>query len=173
MAGRSLEAAFPHVPHEPGEVVLELEDVSGPRLPRGAGLRLRKGEILGIAGLVGAGRTELLRALFGLDPVRHGRVRVAAAWDRGRPPWERLTQGVGLLSENRKEEGLARPLSISDNLTLSRPIARFGVISRQATIAPRPPWRSNWVFAIVTDGNRSASCPGQSAEGRIGPAAAS
>jgi ribose transport system ATP-binding protein len=132
MAGRSLEAAFPHVPHTPGGVVLELEDLSGPRLPHEARLALRKGEILGIAGLVGAGRTELVRTLFGLDPVRHGRVRVAAAWDRGRPPWERLDQGVGLLSENRKEEGLALALSISDNVTLSRPIARLGIISRAA-----------------------------------------
>ncbi len=123
---------FRTCPTSLGEVVLELEDVSGARLPRDARLVLRKGEILGIAGLVGAGRTELLRALFGLDPVRHGRVRVAAAWDRGRPPWERLNQGVGLLSENRKEEGLALGLSISDNLTLSRPIARFGIISRSA-----------------------------------------
>jgi ribose transport system ATP-binding protein len=132
MAGRSLDAAFPHVPHEPGEVVLEIEDLAGPRLPRRAGLALRRGEIFGIAGLVGAGRTEFLRALFGLDAVRSGRVRIGGVWDSGRAPWERLEQGVGLLSENRKEEGLALGLSISDNLTLSRPVATLGVISRAA-----------------------------------------
>jgi ribose transport system ATP-binding protein len=132
MAGRSLDAAFPHVPHEPGEVVLEIEALSGERLPREAGLALRRGEIFGIAGLVGAGRTEFLRALFGLDAVRAGRVRVGTAWDQGRAPWERLDQGIGLLSENRKEEGLALGLSIADNLTLSRPVARLGVISRAA-----------------------------------------
>jgi ribose transport system ATP-binding protein len=74
----------------------------------------------------------LLRALFGLDPVRAGRIRVGAEWDRGRPPWARLRQGLGLLAEDRKEEGLAVGLSIRDNLTLSRPIARFGIISRLA-----------------------------------------
>jgi len=132
MAGRSLESAFPRVPHEPGEPILELDEFSGARLPIGARLSIRRGEILGIAGLVGAGRTELVRALFGLDVVRHGRVKVGAAVDAGRPPWERLRQGVGLLSENRKEEGLALGMSISDNLTLSRPVARFGVISRSA-----------------------------------------
>ncbi len=132
MAGRPLEAAYPHVPHETGDVVLEVEELAGPRLPRRASLSLRRGEILGIAGLVGAGRTEFLRSLFGLDAVRSGRVRIGTPWDHGRPPWERLDQGVGLLSENRKEEGLALGLSISDNLTLSRPVARFGVISRSA-----------------------------------------
>ena len=132
MAGRSLDAAFPHVPHEPGDVVLEVEDLAGPRLPRRASLTLRRGEILGMAGLVGAGRTEFLRALFGLDAVRAGRVRVGTPWDQGRTPWERLDQGVGMLSENRKEEGLALGMSISDNVTLSKPVARFGVISRAA-----------------------------------------
>jgi ribose transport system ATP-binding protein len=132
MAGRTLDAAFPHVPHEPGEVALEIENLSGPRLPRSARLSVRRGEILGIAGLVGAGRTELLRSVFGLDAVRAGRVRVGGHWDTGRMPWDRLNQGIGMLSENRKEEGLALPLSISDNLTLSKPVARFGIVSRTA-----------------------------------------
>ena len=132
MAGRSLEQAFPHVPHEAGEPILELDALCGERLPREACLQLRRGEILGVAGLVGAGRTEMLRAIFGLDAVRSGRVRVGAHWDAGQPPRDRLNQGIGLLSENRKEEGLALGLSIADNLTLSRPIARLGVVSRVA-----------------------------------------
>jgi ribose transport system ATP-binding protein len=74
----------------------------------------------------------MLRALFGLDAVRSGRVRVGAVWDHGCPPWERLRQGIGLLAEDRKEEGLALALSISDNLTLSRPVATCGIISRMA-----------------------------------------
>jgi ribose transport system ATP-binding protein len=132
MAGRSIAETYPRLPHEQGEAVLELEDLCGARLPNRARLTLHRGEILGIAGLVGAGRTELLRALFGLDPVRSGRVRIGTAWDHGRPPWDRLQQGVGLLAEDRKEEGLALGLSIGDNMTLSHPIATFGVISRMA-----------------------------------------
>ncbi|MCC7010136.1 MAG: sugar ABC transporter ATP-binding protein [Acidobacteria bacterium] len=132
MAGRSLESAFPHVPHTPGEVVLELDGLSGARLPDRASLTLRHGEILGLAGLVGAGRTELLRALFGLDPIRAGRVTIGGDVDAGRDPADRLAQGVGLLSEDRTGEGLALNMSIADNLTLSKPTARFGVISRTA-----------------------------------------
>ena len=130
MAGRALAAAFPQVPHEAGEVILELEALSGARLPDRASLSLRRGEILGVAGLVGAGRTELVRAVFGLDTVKSGRVRVGEAWDTGRSPEERLAAGVGLLSEDRAGEGLAFGLSIAENLTLSRPPASFGVISR-------------------------------------------
>jgi ribose transport system ATP-binding protein len=110
--------------------VLEIDALSGARLPRAASLALRRGEILGIAGLVGAGRTELLRAIFGLDPVREGRVRVSGTSDAGASPRDRWRQGVGLLSEDRAREGLALGLSIADNLTLSRPAARLGIVSR-------------------------------------------
>ena len=135
MAGRRVAETYPSVPHDTGEAVLELDGLCGARLPDRARLTLCRGEILGIAGLVGAGRTELLRAVFGLDPVRSGRVRIVAEWDNGARPWTRLAQGVGLLSEDRKEEGLALGLSIADNVTLSSPPARFGVVSRAAQIA--------------------------------------
>jgi ribose transport system ATP-binding protein len=116
MVGRSLTDQFPRVPHVLGEVVLELDDLFGEKLPRGVSLALRRGEILGIAGIVGAGRTELLRAVYGLDPVRRGRVVV------------KTFQGLGLLSEDRKGEGLALIQSVADNLTYSRlePYSRFG-----------------------------------------------
>jgi ribose transport system ATP-binding protein len=129
MAGRRVDETYPKVAHERGEPILELDELTGVRTPEPARLLLHRGEILGIAGLVGAGRTELLRAVFGLDAVRGGRVRVATVWDRGAPPWVRLSQGVGLLSEDRKEEGLALGLSVADNIALSSPPARFGFIS--------------------------------------------
>jgi ribose transport system ATP-binding protein len=121
MVGRRLDDQFPHVPHTQGEPLLELRDVAGLRLPTGASLTLHRGEILGLAGVVGAGRTELLRAVFGLDPVRSGRILVRSVegpvWA---PPRRRIAQGLGMLSEDRKGEGLALPLSIADNLTWSR-----------------------------------------------------
>jgi ribose transport system ATP-binding protein len=75
--------------------------------------------VLGIAGLVGAGRTEMVRAVFGLDPIRSGSVRVGI-YQGPASPAERLRQGVGLLSEDRAGEGLATSLSVADNLTLSK-----------------------------------------------------
>jgi ribose transport system ATP-binding protein len=127
MAGRSVDELFPQVPHQVGPPLLEIDQLSGRRLPKHVSLTLHRGEILGISGLVGAGRTELLRCLLGLDPVRSGSVRLA-----GRPLGgalrQRLRAGLGLVSEDRKNEGLAQGLSLADNLTLSRlePYSRLG-----------------------------------------------
>ena len=73
------------MPHTPGEPILTLDTLSGLKIPRECRFELRRGEILGIAGLVGAGRTELLRCIFGLDPVRTGAVRVAGYLPRATP----------------------------------------------------------------------------------------
>lgn len=118
MVGRDLGEIFPRVPHEPGDPVLRIQSVTADhRFPIRANLEVRRGEILGIAGLVGAGRTELLRAIFGLDPVRSGQVLVKGMTITHATPGERIRCGLGLLSENRKEEGLALNLSIEDNMT--------------------------------------------------------
>ena len=119
MVGRAVTELYPRSPRTPGAAVLELSQVAGRRLPESASLVLHRGEVLGIAGLVGAGRTELVRAVFGLDPVRRGTVRVAAETGAAAPA-RRWAQGVGMVSEDRKAEGLAVNLSIADNLTLSR-----------------------------------------------------
>jgi len=115
MVGRRVEDLFPRSPRVPGDVVLEVEGLG----PGGISFALRRGEVLGIAGLMGAGRTRLLRTIFGLEPVRSGRVRVGA-YSGPATPHERWAQGAGLLSEDRKEEGLALGLPIADNLALSR-----------------------------------------------------
>jgi ABC-type sugar transport system ATPase subunit len=130
MVGRRLTEQFPRVVHSLGQPVLQLDGLKGEKEPRGVSLTLRKGEILGIAGIVGAGRTELLRAVFGLDPVRSGRVIVLTHDGRkpGSSPHCRIEQGLGFLSEDRKHEGLALIQSIADNLTYSRlrPYSRCG-----------------------------------------------
>ncbi len=134
MVGRGLTEQFPRVTQDVGGPLLELRDVAGEVLPRGVSLTLRRGEILGLAGIVGAGRTELLRAVFGLDPVRRGEVIVATNRNQASPrsrasgPRRRIEQGVGLLSEDRKTEGLALAQSVADNLTYSRlgSYGRFG-----------------------------------------------
>jgi ribose transport system ATP-binding protein len=115
MIGRPLGELYPHTPRSPGEALLELTDV----VPGHATFTLRRGEIVGIAGLLGAGRTRLLRTIFGLEPVRAGRVRVGHFGGPATPA-ARWRQGVGFVSEDRGEEGLAADLSVADNLTMSR-----------------------------------------------------
>jgi ribose transport system ATP-binding protein len=129
MAGRTIERSQKR-DHAPGEVLLSLRDLGGERLPERASLELRRGEVVGLAGLVGSGRTELVRAVFGLDPVRRGDVRVRA--ERGpRSPARRWAEGVGLVSEDRKGEGLLLNLSISQNVTLAAVgrLKRHGILS--------------------------------------------
>src|SRR5204863_5802442 len=103
--------------------------------------QVRAGEIFGLAGLIGAGRTDLLRTIFGLDQLDAGEVLVFGAGDRGASPSRRWREGVGFLSENRKEEGLMLTQSIADNITLTKQQAfgRFGWINgrRQRTAAQR------------------------------------
>jgi ribose transport system ATP-binding protein len=133
MAGRHLDALYPRTARAEGDAVLEIAGLVGVDKPQEASLTLHRGEVLGIAGLVGAGRTELLRAIFGLDPVRRGTVRVKTYVGPASPS-HRLAQGVGLLSEDRKGEGLAGALSIADNLTLSDlPRVVTGAWQRAAT----------------------------------------
>jgi ribose transport system ATP-binding protein len=138
MAGREVTELFPRSQRTPGDTVLELSEVAGQKLPLSASLSLRRGQVLGIAGLLGSGRTELLRAIFGLDPLKRGTLSVKAL--RGpASPARRLAQGVGLLSEDRKREGLAEALTIGDNITLSEldSLGRWGLVSpqRRATVA--------------------------------------
>lgn len=127
MVGRSVEDLFPSVPHQPGEPLVQIKALSGRQTPTDVDLVVHRGEILGLAGLVGAGRTELLRAVLALDPVRSGQVLVS---DRAAPatPRARLRAGFGLVSEDRKGEGLAQDMNLADNLTLSRlsPYGRWG-----------------------------------------------
>ena len=119
MVGREVEDLYPRSRRARGEAILEIRDLAGPRKPQSASLTLHRGEVLGIAGLVGAGRTEMMRTIFGLDPVRRGTIRIGT-YVGPASPLRRWRQGVGLLSEDRKEEGLAVALSVSDNVTLSR-----------------------------------------------------
>ena len=117
MVGRDLDELFPRVSHEPGEPILELVNVRPKGRTRPATLSVRRGEILGLAGLVGAGRTRLVRAIFGLQSVVAGTIRVAQISGGYATPRRRIAQGVGFLSEDRKGEGLALGLSIEDNMT--------------------------------------------------------
>jgi ribose transport system ATP-binding protein len=141
MVGRRVDELFPTVPHAPGDVILRLDGLEGRSAPVDVSLELRRGEILGLAGLVGSGRTELLRCLLALDPVRQGTVRVMGRLPRATPRG-RILAGLGLVSEDRKNEGLAQRETIADNVTYSRlaPYSRFGWLSLRRRRAAVTEW---------------------------------
>ncbi len=119
MIGRRVDQLYPRSERTAGEAVLEVSNLVGDPKPEHASFTLHRGEVFGIAGLMGAGRTELLRTLMGLAPIREGQVRLGA-YVGPASPTRRWLDGMGLLSENRKDEGLAVSMSVADNLTLSR-----------------------------------------------------
>lgn len=133
MVGREVREIYPRSERAPGEVLLRVEHLAGATMPRDVTFEVRAGEIFGVAGLIGAGRTETLRALFGLDPMAAGSVEIDGQPSANRSSHARLDEGVGLVSENRKEEGLLLNRSIADNLTMTRygPLLRAGLISRR------------------------------------------
>jgi ribose transport system ATP-binding protein len=124
MVGGEVRELYPRSPRTPGEAVLHLKDLAGVVKPASASLTLHRGEVLGLAGLLGAGRTELLRAVFGLDAIRRGEIKLGTYIGPASPA-RRWRQGMGMVSEDRKAEGLALSLSISDNITMSR-LSGFG-----------------------------------------------
>jgi ribose transport system ATP-binding protein len=122
MVGRTVETLFPPRERTPSpDVALDVRGLARPPVVQDASFALHRGEILGIFGLMGSGRTEMVRALFGLDPAHGGSVRLGGREEPARSdPATRLAGGLGYLSEDRKGEGLAVPLSVADNVTLTR-----------------------------------------------------
>ncbi|MCG6920685.1 MAG: sugar ABC transporter ATP-binding protein [Acidobacteria bacterium] len=133
MVGRSVDTRFPdRASPTAGEAEIEVRGLVSSPAVREASFTLHRGEVLGVFGLMGSGRTEMLRALFGLDEADAGTVRRGKREGPARStPARRLAEGLGYLSEDRKGEGLALPLSVADNVTLTRfssASSRLGVI---------------------------------------------
>ena len=122
MVGRAQQTLFPLRSNQPGETILDVQNLASPPLLKNASFTLRRGEILGIAGLMGSGRTPLLRAIFGLDHITNGAISVnKRALRRGQTtPAMRLIEGFGYLSEDRKGDGLTLNQSLADNVTVTR-----------------------------------------------------
>jgi ABC-type sugar transport system ATPase subunit len=135
MIGRRLDEYFPaHVQAKPGEELLRVEGLSSPPAFSGVSFTLQAGEVLGVAGLVGAGRSEVAQALFGLDPHATGTVRVAGREVRIGSPREAMQAGVGLVPEDRKRQGLVLSMTAAANTTLAtlRSLARLSFIWHRA-----------------------------------------
>jgi len=162
MVGQKFTERFPHVPHEKGAVAVSLKELKGVRMASAVSLSVAKGEILGIAGLVGSGRTEMLRTMFGLDSLESGGMVVSGAATAKAAPWTRIKQGFGLLSEDRQGEGLALPMSLADNVTLSAyaPYRRHGLLS----LARQQKAAADWIARL----NIKARGPLQKVQGLSG-----
>lgn len=129
MVGRTIFQEAPHIPNsEKQPVVLEVKNLNNGRFVRDVSFKLRKGEILGFAGLVGAGRTEVLRTIFGADRLISGEVFINGKLVKITKPQDAVQHGLGYLSEDRKQLALALGLDIESNTVMGvfRKFARFG-----------------------------------------------
>jgi ABC-type sugar transport system ATPase subunit len=135
MVGREVAAIYEREHLAPGEPVLEVRDLSVRRSHlKNISLTLRKGEITGMAGLIGAGRTELCRAIFGIDPIDSGEILIKGRPVRIRTPRDAVKQGIALVTEDRQISGLALRMPIAANVTMANVerISRFGFLDLKA-----------------------------------------
>ena len=121
MAGRTLDILFPQLPEvsDDAPVVLEAKGLTRGQAVRGVDLTVRRGEIVGIAGLVGSGRSELARLVFGADRPDSGQVRVNGKRPRPGSPAAAMRAGIGMVPESRKDQGLHLTQSVRDNVTMA------------------------------------------------------
>ena len=134
MVGRSLEALFPKEEAEIGEVVFEARGLRRRGLFSDITFEVRRGEIVGLAGFAGAGRTEVARALFGIDRLDGGRLSIAGRRFRPRSPRSALRRGLAYLPEDRLGQGLVQPMSVAQN-------ASMAILPRIAPGGFLQPWR--------------------------------
>ncbi len=119
MVGRNIDQLYPPRSAPPStEAVFEVKGLSQPGIVRNISFVLHAGEILGISGLMGAGRTELVRILFGLDPFERGQILVRGVPLQSRSPRQSIRRGMAFLTEDRREEGLLMDATIADNIAL-------------------------------------------------------
>ncbi|HGY5295626.1 TPA: ribose ABC transporter ATP-binding protein RbsA [Aeromonas salmonicida] len=117
MVGRRLEEQYPRLHRELGPVSLQVKDLAGPGV-RGVSFSLRQGEILGFSGLMGSGRTELMKLIYGASPISAGAVEVDGKVMVPRTPADGLAVGIAYISEDRKGDGLVLELSVRENMSL-------------------------------------------------------
>jgi len=133
MIGRSIENEFPERPRNVGETILEVRSLNTRKL-NNISFELKKGEILGLVGLVGAGRTEIVRALFGADKVKGHKILIDGKPVRIKNPNDAKEAGMGFISEDRKQEGLVLPFTVESNISMAilKRIKKLGFISRSS-----------------------------------------
>lgn len=119
MVGREIKDRFPKADIKLGEEKLKVEGLSQKGILHDISFSVRAGEIVGLAGLMGAGRTELAKALFGVSKIDRGTISVSGKAINLRKPMDAIRAGIALVTEDRKDEGLLLPMSVSDNLSMT------------------------------------------------------
>jgi rhamnose transport system ATP-binding protein len=134
MVGRSLDALFPKLPATIGAPLLEVRGLCGRPHLRDIDIAVRRGEIVGLAGLVGSGRSELAQAIFGISPPERGQILLDGRPVRVRDPRDAIRQGIAYVPEDRGSQGLVRPMRLGENVSLAvlRRLARGGFVDRGA-----------------------------------------
>ncbi|MFM8469820.1 MAG: sugar ABC transporter ATP-binding protein [Limisphaerales bacterium] len=138
MVGRDLSQFYAHTPHTPGEVRLDVQRLRTPAHPaHEVSFQVRAGEIVGLAGLVGAGRTEVLLSLFGVTPALGGTIRVAGKDVALNSPEEAIAAGLALVPEDRKQQGVVLAMPVRENLSLAsvRRDQRMGFLNEARELA--------------------------------------
>jgi len=121
MVGRDLTQQYPKESFEIGPVALQVEGLTRHGVIDNVSFEVHSGEIVALAGLVGAGRSEVARAIFGIDPIDSGTVRINGEPVKVRNPGQAIEQGIALLPEDRKQQGLVLLLTVADNITMAAP----------------------------------------------------
>lgn len=119
MVGRELTERYPSRHPSPGEIVFEVKNISGKGRFENVSFSVHAGEIVGVSGLMGAGRTEMMRAIFGLDPLDEGEIWVRGKKVNIRKPDDAVNHGIGFITEDRKDEGLVLDFSVRENMALT------------------------------------------------------
>ena len=133
MVGRTLEEVFPVSLNQLGNPVLQVDEISTKTILNQVSFNLREGEILGVAGMVGSGRTELARAIFGADPLTSGTIKIKGQDVVFKNPADAIRSKISLVPEDRKNHGLFTKLSILNNITLPilSKISRWGFTDKK------------------------------------------
>lgn len=119
MVGRTLGEFYPHRTNKPGEDILQVNSLNRDRSFTDVSFSLKKGEILGMFGLVGSGRTQVARCIFGADPISSGSIVLNGRTIRPKSPQEAVHEGIAMVTEDRKRDGLVMSCSIRDNASLA------------------------------------------------------
>lgn len=128
MVGREIEDRFPPKSNTPGDVILEAQHLSRGKRVKDASFTLRRGEVLGIAGLVGAGRSELVRLIFGADKPESGKILIDGVEVKINSPADAIEQGIFLVPEDRKTQGLVLNMDIEKNVALASTKVNTGAL---------------------------------------------